>query len=330
MIALAALLFVLATAALTYLATGLVLGRLIAARVVDVPNQRSSHQAATPRGGGIGVMAALLPALLLAGFVAGRPGEAAILIAAAAVLAAVSFLDDLKPRPASMRLAVQAGAVAAGLFALGDGLVFQGLLPFWLDRLAAGFLWLWFVNLYNFMDGIDGITAAQTIAIGAGAAMLAALVPAPALVALAGCALAGAGAGFLPWNRHVARIFLGDVGSVPLGFIAGFVLLQLAVSGYWAAALCLPLYYLADATLTLLRRMARGERFWEAHREHAYQYAAAGAGHARTLTSIAVALAGLVVLALPAGLFSSWFLAVALFVVAALMARLYALAAPPR
>lgn len=108
------------------------------------------------------------------------------------------------------------------------------------------------------------------------------------VAAVLALALAGAAAGFLRWNWSPARVFLGDVGSVPIGFIGGFLLLALAARGAWAAALILPAYYLADATLTLLRRLLRGERVWEAHRSHFYQRAALAVGHAPVSARVAV------------------------------------------
>src|SRR5690606_27746163 len=131
-----------------------------------------------------------------------------------------------------------------------------------------------------------------TAAIGLGVALFAGAAGGePALVAL-GLAVAGAAFGFLPWNWQPARIFLGDVGSVPLGYALGWLLLSLAAAGAWAAALILPLYYLADATLTLMRRLARGERVWQAHREHFYQRATqAGRSHAAVVSLVAAAAA---------------------------------------
>jgi UDP-N-acetylmuramyl pentapeptide phosphotransferase/UDP-N-acetylglucosamine-1-phosphate transferase len=132
---------------------------------------------------------------------------------------------------------------------------------------------LWFVNLVNFMDGIDWITVAETVPITAGVFILALMGAVPDTPALIALALLGATLGFAPFNRPVARLFLGDGGSLPIGLVLGWLLIQLAGSGHLAAALLLPLYYVADATLTLLRRMARGERITQAHRSHFYQVA---------------------------------------------------------
>ena len=132
---------------------------------------------------------------------------------------------------------------------------------------------LWFVNLVNFMDGLDLMTVAEIVPVTGALVLLGWLgeLPAPATVAAA--ALFGAMLGFAPFNRPVAKIFLGDVGSLPIGLLVGWCLLQLAWHQHVAAALLLPLYYLADATVTLLRRMARREPFWAAHRTHFYQRA---------------------------------------------------------
>jgi len=255
------------------------LARVLARRqILDHPNERSSHVRATPRGAGLAVVPVLLIAWAVIAVLspAARPAIAWV-VAGALLLAAVSWRDDLTSLPALPRLAAQAVAVLAGSMTFGgDVLVFQGLLPFWADRLAAALAWLWFVNLFNFMDGIDGIAGTETAAIGLGFALLVLLIGGDATLLALALALAGVALGFLPWNWQPARIFLGDVGSVPLGYALGWLLLSLAAAGQWAPALILPLYYLADATLTLLRRLMRGERVWQAHREHFYQRATQG------------------------------------------------------
>ncbi len=311
--------------AATRLATGPVLRLLERRAILDHPIARSSHAAATPRGGGL----ALVP-ILIAVWGAGAlvlPGaapEVAAILALTALLAALSWLDDLRGLAIAVRLVAQVAAVALGLWALpAEGLVFQGLLPPLLDALAAGLLWLWFLNLFNFMDGIDGLAGVETVAIGMGLC-LAALVAGWRLdAALYGLAAAAAALGFLHWNWPPARLFLGDVGSVPLGFALGWLLLWAAVEGLWATALILPLYYLADATLTLCRRLLRGERVWLPHRDHFYQVAARGLGsHLAVLWAVLFADLGLVGLAVgaaavPAG-DGAWLIAASLLVAALL------------
>ncbi len=261
-----------------WLGTWAVLALLNRFRVLDRPNERSSHTVAKPRGGGI----ALIPLVLLGwiawtGWAGNAPAGFWRVVPAATLIAAVSWLDDLRNLPAVLRLAAQAVAVALGLSGFsGVGWVFQGFLPPLLDGLAAAVLWLWFINLFNFMDGIDGISGVEALSVGVGLTLAAGLAGlAPDLLTLP-LLLAAATLGFLFWNWPPARLFLGDVGSVSLGYLLGWLLLLAAAQGQWAVALILPLYYLADASLTLTKRALSGAKVWRAHREHAYQRAVQG------------------------------------------------------
>jgi UDP-N-acetylmuramyl pentapeptide phosphotransferase/UDP-N-acetylglucosamine-1-phosphate transferase len=168
---------------------------------------------------------------------------------------------------------MQALAAAAVIAALPGELRVVPLLPWWVERALLAIAVLWFVNLTNFMDGIDWMTVAEVVPVTAGLAILGLLGALPPHGLAVALALAGAMIGFAPFNRPVARLFLGDVGSLPIGLLLGWLLVLLAGSGHLAAALILPLYYLADATVTLLQRLARGEPFWQAHRGHFYQRA---------------------------------------------------------
>src|SRR5271163_4499715 len=243
--------------------------------VLDRPNERSSHALPTPRGGGIAPVAAILSTWLALIAAGAAPPLLLVILFGAMLLAAISWIDDLRGLSPATRLLAQFVAVGLGMLALMPaGPVFQGWLVPGLDAVAAALLWLWFVNLFNFMDGIDGLAGSEAAAIAIGLVLFALFGAGrdPGLAALA--ATTGAAAvGFLVWNWAPARIFLGDVGSVPLGYLLGFLLLDVARRGEWAAALILPLYFLADASLTLLRRLLRGERVWQAHREHFYQRA---------------------------------------------------------
>jgi UDP-N-acetylmuramyl pentapeptide phosphotransferase/UDP-N-acetylglucosamine-1-phosphate transferase len=284
--------------------TGVTAMFLRARAILDHPNERSSHRAPTPRGGGIAIVVVLgvsWPAIAF--FTSGQPAQMTTVIACAAALAAVSWVDDLRSLNPAWRLAAQFLAAAAGLVALPESLmVFQGLLAPMFDRIAAVLLWVWFVNLFNFMDGIDGIAGAEAAAIAAGLFLIAVLIqPAASEPGFGFYALtiAAAALGFLWWNWEPAKVFLGDVGSVPLGFLLGFLLLQLAASGAWAAALILPLYYLADSGITLAIRLSEGERIWRAHARHFYQQAARRFGsHARVVKAVIAADVLLVALAL--------------------------------
>ncbi len=287
--------------------TGLALIVLRRRGILDHPNPRSSHTRPTPRGGGLAVMATValgwLAVTALAeradGSALDRGGPAATtVLGIGLVLALLSWLDDLKDLPLGFRLGVQGLAVAAGVVMLpNEGLVFGGLVPLWADRTLAAFAWIWFVNLYNFMDGIDGLSAVETASIGIGLCLVVILVDGDSGLAAEALVVAAAMLGFLWWNRPPARIFLGDVGSVPLGFLVGWLLLSLAAAGQWAAAALLPAYYLADATMTLLLRLGRGAPVWRAHAEHFYQHAARAVGHARVAGVVAALDLGLVALA---------------------------------
>ncbi|CAO3423030.1 MraY family glycosyltransferase [Azospirillum doebereinerae] len=273
---------------LSWALTGRVLAYLRGRAILDHPNDRSSHSIPTPRGGGWGVMLTLLPAWIVIGAATGDIGHALPVLVGIAALMAVSWMDDRRGLGPAPRFLIQIAAVAGGLAALpGDGLVFQGLLPFWADRLVAAVGWLWFVNLFNFMDGIDGLAGTETATIGAGLALVAALAGLPPALGLYGVAAAGAALGFLMWNWHPAKLFMGDVGSVPLGFALGWLLLSVAAAGFWPAALLVPAYFLADATFTLLRRLVEGKKIWQAHREHFYQKATQrGRNHAQVVRMV--------------------------------------------
>ena len=253
------------------LGTRVLIALLRRGAVLDQPNERSSHVVPTPRGGGIAVVGVTLAAWLALWDIHQLPPATVIVILGGGALAVVSWLDDLRGLSPGVRLLVQFAAVVAGMWVLPHGAVFQGWLPPGLDAIAAVLLWVWFVNLFNFMDGIDGIAASEAAMIGIG--IVAVVGAANFAFAAPAAVLAAAALGFLVWNWAPARIFLGDVGSIPFGYLLGFLLYGLALRGEWPAALILPLYFLGDATLTLLLRLARGARVWEAHREHFYQRA---------------------------------------------------------
>ncbi|NNE83111.1 MAG: UDP-N-acetylmuramyl pentapeptide phosphotransferase [Alphaproteobacteria bacterium] len=286
---------------LSWALIGLTRRALLRHQLLDHPNERSSHTLATPRGGGLGLLAVLLPAWVLLTYLApsqAGSGEIArwLIPGGALLLAGVSFLDDLRGLSQTIRLLVQAiGVITAVQFLPAP--IFQGLLPPLLDTILAVLIWLWFINLFNFMDGIDGITGVEAIGIGIGIyAIGAALLPVAASHGQA-LVIATTMIGFLVWNWQPARIFIGDVGSIPLGFLLGWLLLNLAASGLWQAALILPLYYLADASLTLIRRLLRGAVIWHAHREHCYQQAVQR-GRSHAAVSGAVALTNLLLVGL--------------------------------
>jgi UDP-N-acetylmuramyl pentapeptide phosphotransferase/UDP-N-acetylglucosamine-1-phosphate transferase len=268
------------------------------------PNARSSHRQPTPQGGGIAVMTAAL--LVTACAVAlGVPGPTVdqaplwLLLAATALIALVGAVDDLKTIEVLPRLVLQAIAVALAIASLPAGLRIVPWLPWWAERALLLLACLWFVNLTNFMDGIDWMTVAEFVPITIGLALIGGLGGFPIEGVVVALAVGGALLGFAPFNRPVARIFLGDVGSLPIGLLFAWLLVLLAGSGHLAAAAILPLYYLADTALTLLRRMVRGEPFWLAHRSHFYQRATDhGWSVSEIVARVFAANLGLVVLAL--------------------------------
>jgi UDP-N-acetylmuramyl pentapeptide phosphotransferase/UDP-N-acetylglucosamine-1-phosphate transferase len=226
---------------------------------LDRPNERSLHAHPVPRTGGIAIAAGVAAACALI-----QPGVGATLGAALA-LAAVSFIDDVAGLPTLARLAAHvAAAVAVLVYQIGysEPVLFAGIV------LAIA----WYTNLYNFMDGSDGLAGGMAL-FGFGAYAIAALLSGADGYAALCASLAAAAAGFLVFNFPPARIFMGDVGSIPLGFLAG----ALGVVGWrddvWPLWFPLLVFgpFIGDATMTLLKRAARRERVWHAHREHYYQ-----------------------------------------------------------
>jgi UDP-N-acetylmuramyl pentapeptide phosphotransferase/UDP-N-acetylglucosamine-1-phosphate transferase len=273
-----ALLLVAVAAALS---AGLIVALLPALRrhALARPNARSSHVEPTPQGGGIAVVVAVAIVALAAVTLTSPPGERAQLawvLGAAGLIAAVGAVDDMRAIPVLPRLLLQALAVAVVVAALPAELRVVPALPWWFERAFLAVAALWFVNLVNFMDGIDWMTVAETVPVAGALVIIGSLGALPSAGVVASLALLGAMLGFAPFNRPVARLFLGDVGSLPIGLLLAWLLMLLALNGQFAAALLLPLYYLADATLTLARRLLAGERVWQAHRTHFYQRATDG------------------------------------------------------
>jgi len=254
----------LALAPLVAFLVALVLARLLltpAGRrlALDRPNERSLHSHPIPRTGGLAVAAGVVAACALI-----QPGLAVTLVAAAA-LVAVSFVDDVASLPTLARFAAHVAAAAAVLawqVGYSEPVFFIALV------LAVA----WYANLYNFMDGSDGLAGGMAL-FGFGAYAAAAFFAGADPYAALCASIAAASAGFLAFNFPPARIFMGDAGSVPLGFLAGALGVLGWSRGYWPLWFPLLVFapFVCDATLTLLRRLLRGERVWQAHKEHYYQ-----------------------------------------------------------
>lgn len=264
------------------------MGRLA---MLDDPNERSNHHSTTITGVGIGFIIAICAFLVVV-------NASSQIILATLGLMLVSAYDDRHHLSVLKRLGFQLMAIIFALHTF-NGTVFLGLLPVWLDMAVTAILWLWMINLTNFMDGIDEITVTETGSITAGIIVLGMVLESlphaimvDALVVLVGVLT------FYPWNKHPARCFMGDAGSVPLGYLLGYLLLSLSAAGLWYIALILPAYHITDATFTLLRRVVRGEKFWQPHSQHFYQQAVrAGRPHDQVSHHILVLNVLLVLLA---------------------------------
>ena len=209
----------------------------------------------------------------------------------------ISWIDDLRGLPALLKLPFHILATCIALPSL-PGPLFADM-PVWLNIMVPCILWVWFTNIYNFMDGIDGISGVQGLAICTGLLLIAWFLPVVAPLGPLALLLGAALAVFLVHNWPPARIFLGDVGGIPVGFILGWALLWLAIEGQPIAAIILPLYYFTDSGLTLLRRLLAGKRIWDSHCEHAYQKAARqNMSHAHICKCIALANVILIAFAL--------------------------------
>lgn len=251
----------------------------LASSLMDIPNERSSHSVPTPRGGGVAIVLSFLAAMLLMGFIEWLAWPFVIgIVGAGAAVAVLGFLDDHGHIAARWRLLGHFSSSVWALYWLGGlpplqifGYAFDfGMIG---NVLAAVYI-VWLLNLYNFMDGIDGIASIEAICVCFGGALLYVLLGAENL-ALIPLLLAAAVAGFLCWNFPPARIFMGDAGSGFLGLILAVLSLQAAwfkAELLWSWIILLGVF-VVDATFTLLRRLLRGDKVYEAHRSHAYQYA---------------------------------------------------------
>ena len=275
------LLLIVSLAVLAWLLAALLRRYALVRSLMDIPNARSSHSLPTPRGGGVAIVIAFLLGLGVAFFAGlGIPAELFYaLLGAGLGIALLGFLDDHGHIAARWRLLGHFVAAAWALYWLG-GLpplaLFGGLLQLsWIGHVLAAFYLVWLLNLYNFMDGIDGIASVEAICVCLGGAILYALLETSSLTDLPLLMLAAAVLGFLIWNFPPARIFMGDAGSGFLGIVLGVLSLQAAWISpvlLWGWLILLGVF-IVDATLTLLRRLLRGEKVYEAHRSHAYQYA---------------------------------------------------------
>lgn len=290
--------WVVAAGVLSLFLTGGLRRYALSKSLMDIPNARSSHSVPTPRGGGVSIVIAFLLAVTVLGWQQLMPMSAvAAVIGAGGLIAVIGFMDDHGHIAARWRLLGHFAAAAWALFWLG-GLAPLSLFGAVIDlglvgHVLAAFYLVWVLNLYNFMDGIDGIASVEALTACCGAGIIYALTGFAEL-AWAPVLLAAAVAGFLFWNFPPARIFMGDAGSGFLGIALGILSLQAARAEprfLWVWLILLGVF-IVDATLTLFRRLLRGDKVYEAHRSHAYQFASRHFGRHLPVT-VAVALINL-------------------------------------
>ena len=262
------------TFALSVLLCGLYLKLAQRWQIVDRPNERSSHERPTPHGGGIGLIVAFSLGLLLAAMQEGSwPSTYYLLAMGAQVLMVLGVVDDITDLSRGLRFAIYGVLCFMVAIVLGPpAFATQGVLA-WFAIACAAFAMLWLLNLYNFMDGIDGLAGLQAVVAAGGAGVLCLVLGDDARYALFCLLLAAAHLGFLYWNRPPARLFMGDAGSVPTGFLLAALALYGHIQGYLTgyAWLILLAVFITDATWTLVWRMLKGQPFTRPHRLHAYQ-----------------------------------------------------------
>lgn len=281
------------SALLSWLLTARVRRYALKKDLLDIPNARSSHSVPTPRGGGLSIIIVLLLSAVASLFLPDAPAQLLVsLVLATLAYALLGWQDDKHDLPASIRFLFQ---LLIAIF-FTAWMAWYGMLDFTLSIsgiavIMSSVLWIaWMANLYNFMDGIDGISAVETIILGTTTSYWFAMSGAIS-IAIICIAVAGAALGFLRWNWSPAKIFMGDVGSLALG--AFFAIIAMIGSSSlnipFSAFLILYAVYLADSGVTLLRRIIKRERWWQAHRSHFYQRAVqSGYSHAQVSLAVLV------------------------------------------
>lgn len=265
---------------LSFLLTGVVRRYALSSQLIDFPNKRSSHTEPVPRGGGLSIVVVAAAYLLVFGVIGKWPATSVIAFSVSGVAVALTgWVDDhrnLRPR---FRLLIHLSSASLLVIAVGalPGIPFPGttLSVGWVGSFLAALSITWFLNLYNFMDGIDGLAGIEAVTVGGGGWLILWWIGEPSW-AYAFLAVSLASLGFLVWNWPPAKVFMGDAGSGYLGFVFGGLFLLAWVNTNVSPWVWLILFgiFIVDASVTLLRRLLRGQRVHEAHRSHAYQHAA--------------------------------------------------------
>lgn len=271
----------------SFLLTALIRQYALQRKVLDIPNQRSSHSVPTPRGGGLAIVITFYVVVVGLFFTAQLEIQRLVILLAGLLVAGIGFWDDHIHVPARWRFLVHFLASLIVLYFLqGFPPIFVGQWRFEPDILGyiiGAFFLVWWLNLFNFMDGTDGIAASEAVFVAA--ALAGFLYNADSQLFQVALFLAVASAGFLFWNRPPAKIFMGDVGSGYLGFVLGVLVLMAAHRSPFMLFSGLVLFgvFFVDATYTLLYRIASGQKWYEAHCSHTYQHAAKNYGHFKVL-----------------------------------------------
>lgn len=245
--------------------------------VIDVPNERSNHTIPKPRGGGLSIIISLMITAFACSFLFNV--EYVIIkpiLITTFVLSLIFFIDDIRSLSAKARFVIQALSCVIGVYYLPQETQLFPFMPVWFENILFFIALLWFTNLYNFMDGIDGISACETIFIATSIVCFAFYIHLPLELCYIPFILIFATFAFLYFNWSPSQIFMGDTGSIAIGFLLGWLLLYIAKIGYLYFALIIPSYYLMDATVTILTRLVQGKKIWQAHSEHYYQKAVRG------------------------------------------------------
>ncbi len=269
-------------------------------KIFDIPIERSLHKKPIPIGAGIVILFIAIfyisSLMFYQYFNINKIDFSNLLILLSiSVLGFLSWKDDLKRLSVFFRIIVHLFAVIIGINSLSSfGNIFHGIFPVYIDTIVTIILWVWIINLTNFMDGIDGITGAEGFFIFLGAIILLSLITNSLDIekkfytVLFLSVLLGSLVGFLIWNWHPAKIFLGDVGSIPIGFIFGWVVFELSNYGLWHVSILLPMYYFLDASITLIYRIIKKEKIFIAHKTHFYQKATKNLKHSTIVISISL------------------------------------------
>ncbi|AIL65551.1 Undecaprenyl-phosphate alpha-N-acetylglucosaminyl 1-phosphate transferase [Rickettsiales bacterium Ac37b] len=274
---------------LSYFGTKYMVQLMPKLKIMAIPESRSNHMLPTPVGGGVAIISSTIIGLCLLSTIIQIDVYVIQIILLSLPLVLISFIDDVKNISIFIRLVLHITvSICAIMLIPSNNLIFNGLFPYTTDRIFASLLLAWFINCYNFMDGIDGMAGCETIHISISILLLNLITHTLSIsfnylnvfIILSSC-------GFLIWNWHPARIFMGDTGSITLGFILGCTLLHIASKGLFLQALLIPLYYILDAGITMVRRLITKQNIFKAHSEHFFQQAVRrGLSHATVVKKV--------------------------------------------